>query len=147
MSSQSWLLHVPVMGPTPRILARLCLGGWREPWRPWSRRSSREETGHLPSAGSYRNSIQTDPPPGKCKVPGGAWRGTGGASRGKSFGAGTLITGNISPGEAGGERPCRGRGSLSEGLEAGAELESRQLGVLQAPGPGPVESGGCGRQE
>ena len=87
--------------------------------------------------------------PATRKVQGsrGAWRGTGGASRGKSFGVGTLITGNISPGEAGGERPCRGRGSLSEGLEAGAELESRQLGVLQAPGPGPVESGGCGRQE
>ena len=47
---------------------------------------------------------------------------------------GTLITGNISPGEAGGERPCRGRGSLSEGLEAGGKLESRELGVLKAPG-------------
>ena len=37
---------------------------------------------------------------------------------------GTLITGNISPGEAGGERPCRGRGSLSEGLEAGGGYQS-----------------------
>ena len=46
---------------------------------------------------------------------------------------GTLITGNISPGEAGGERPCRGRGSLSKGLEAGGESESRHLGVLQDP--------------
>ena len=36
------------------------------------------------------------------------------------------------------------RGSLSEGLEAGGEPASRQLGVLQAPGPGPVESGGYG---
>ena len=121
------------MGPTPRILARLCLGGWREPWRPWSRRSSREETGHLPSAGSCRNSIQTDPPPGKCKVPGGPGEELREPAEGGGFGVGTLITGNISPGEAGGERPCRGRGSLSKGLEAGGESESRHLGVLQDP--------------
>ena len=29
---------------------------------------------------------------------------------------------------------CRGRGSLSEGLEAGGKSESRELGVLKAPG-------------
>ena len=105
------------MGPTPRILARLCLGGWREPWRPWSRRSNREETGHLPSAGSFRNSTKTDPQPGKYKIPGGPGEELGETARGGGFGVGTLITGNISPGESGGERPWWG--SLSEGLEAG----------------------------
>ena len=116
MFSQSWLLHVPVTGPTPHILARLCPGGWREPRRPWSWRSSREETGPLPSAGSCRNSTQTDLQPGKCKIP-----GETGQELGETAGRGgeTLITGNISPGEAGGERPCRERGSLSEGLDAG----------------------------
>lgn len=44
---------------------------------------------------------------------------------------------NISPGEAGGERHCRGRNSPSKRPEAGGESEARQLGVLQAPGPGP----------
>ena len=62
---------------------------------------------------------------------------------------GTLITGNISPGEAGGERLCRGGGSLSEGLEAGEESESRQQGVLQGPwsrprGVGRVRKTGVG---
>ena len=74
--------------------------------------------------------------PATRKVQGsrGAWRGTGGASRGKSFGVGTLITGNISPGEAGGERPCRGRGSLSEGLEAGG-VGIRDQGAGSPAGP------------
>ena len=133
MSSRSWWFHVPLMGPTSCILAMRCLGGGREPWRPWSRRSSREETGRLPSAGSCRNSTQTDPLPGKCKVPGGPGEEPGETAGGGGCGVGTLITGNISPGEAGGERPCRGRGTLSEGLEAGGESESRHLGVLQGP--------------
>ena len=120
------------MGSTPRTLARLCLGGWREPWRPWSRRSNREETGHLPSAGSFRNSTKTDPQPGKYKIPGGPGEELGETARGGGFGVGTLITGNISPGEAGGERPWWG--SLSEGLEAGGwGSETRELGVLQVP--------------
>ena len=102
MFSRSWLLHVPVTGPTPRILFRLCLGGWREPWRPWNSGSSREETGHLPSAGSCRNSTQIDLQPGKCKIPGGPGEELGETARGGGFGVGTLITGNISPGEAGG---------------------------------------------
>ena len=41
------------------------------------------------------------------------------------FGVGTLITGNISPGEAGGERPCRERSNLSEGLGAGGNQSPR----------------------
>ena len=69
MSLRIWLIHAPVTGPTPRILARLCPGGWREPQKPWSRRSSREETEPLPGAGSCINSTQTDPRAGKCKIP------------------------------------------------------------------------------
>ena len=132
MFSQSWLLHVPVTGPTPHILARLCPGGWREPQRPWSRGSSREETGHLPSAGSCRNSAQTDPQLGKCKIP-----GETGQELGETAGRGgeTLITGNISPGEAGGE--------MSHHLQRERQPERRPGGwgrtSVQAAGspPGP----------
>ena len=45
---------------------------------------------------------------------------------------GTLITGNISPGEAGGERPWWG--SLSEGLEAGG-VGIRDQGAGSPAGP------------
>ena len=95
------------------------------------------------SAGSCRNSTQTDPQPGKCKVPGGPGEEPGETAGGGGFGVGTLITGNISPGEAGGERPCRGRGTLREGLEAGG-VGIRNQGAGSPPGPStrPVESGG-----
>ena len=69
MSLRIWLIHAPVTGPTPHVLARLCPGGWREPQKPWSRRINREETEPLPGAGSCRNSTQTDPRAGKCKIP------------------------------------------------------------------------------
>lgn len=143
MSSRSWWFHVPLMGSTSCILAMLCLGWGREPWRPWSRRSSREETEPPPCAGSCRNSTQTDPQPGKCKVPEGPGEEPGETAGGGGFGVGTLITGNISPGEAGGERPCRGRGTLREGLEAGG-VGIRNQGAGSPPGPStrPVESGG-----
>ena len=45
---------------------------------------------------------------------------------------GTLITGNISPGEAGGERHCRGRSNLSEGMEAGGNQSPRSW---ESPSP------------
>ena len=63
------MIHAPVTGPTPHVLARLCPGGWREPQKPWSRRSSREKTEPPPGAGSCINSTQTDPRAGKCKIP------------------------------------------------------------------------------
>ena len=83
MSLRIWLIHAPVTGPTPRILARLCPGGWREPQKPWSRRSSREETGPLPSAGSWRNSTQIESQSGKCKIPGVPGEEVGEGSRGR----------------------------------------------------------------
>lgn len=59
---------------------------------------------------------------------------------------GTLITGNISPGEAGGEglagegQPDRRPGRLGE-------IRIQAWGGPPGPRPGPMESGGCRRQK
>lgn len=93
--------HVPVTGPHC-VLARLCPGGWKGAPEALEQ-EEQQKTGPLPGAGSCRNSTQTDPQPGKCKFPGETGEELGETAGAGGFGEGTLNTGNISPGEAGGQ--------------------------------------------
>lgn len=130
------MFHVPVTGPTPVFQPGCAREGGGSRGGPGSRRGSREETGSPAWCWELKKLHTNRPTAESARFQGARERNWGETVvGGGGFGAGPPRSGNISLGEAGGKclTTCRGRGRMSEGLEAGGN-QSPGSWALKAPG-------------
>ena len=142
MSSRSCLFHVPIKGPTPHILARLCPGGWRVPRGTGQEEQQRRDRAP-DDAGSVLRSGETEQKGtttrSKVRPSRGAGEQLGEGGRGR-LGAGPPGTSNPSRGEASGEAHVVGRGSLYQ-----VRCQSHPAGPVETESVRKTEAGAVRR--